>query len=203
PRPHPAPHALPTPLQRKNPPPPADPRRRMPLRPPLHLRYRQTRGHRDLEPPLQLPSTPHRLWRPAPGLTPSHRRRQRHDQLHLVDAIVALPTKLFYNTGISVSLWFVSKDRHGNGHRERRGEVLFIDARKLGTLLSRKLRQLTDDDIEKVAGTYHAWRNHDGGYHDVPGFARAVSLDEISSHNYVLTPGRYVGTEEVDLDDEP
>lgn len=129
--------------------------------------------------------------------------RKKLLEADLVDAIVALPTKLFYNTGISVSLWFVSKDRHGNGHRERRGEVLFIDARKLGTLLSRKLRQLTDDDIEKVAGTYHAWRNHDGGYHDVPGFARAVSLDEISSHNYVLTPGRYVGTEEVDLDDEP
>lgn len=121
----------------------------------------------------------------------------------LVDAIVALPTKLFYNTGISVSLWFVSKERHGNGHRERRGEVLFIDARKLGTLLSRKLRQLTDDDIEKVAGTYHAWRNYHGGYKDVPGFVRAVSFDEIASHNYVLTPGRYVGTEEAELDDEP
>lgn len=129
--------------------------------------------------------------------------RRRLLEADLVDAIVALPTKLFYNTGISVSLWFVSKDRHGNGHRERRGEVLFIDARKLGALLSRKLRQLTDADIEKIAGTYHAWRNHDGGYEDVQGFARAVSLGEIANHNYVLTPGRYVGTEEVELDDEP
>ena len=129
--------------------------------------------------------------------------RRKLVEADLVDCIVAMPDKLFFNTGIPVSLWFVSKARHGNGHRERRGEVLFIDARRLGTMESRRLRVLTDDDITKIADTYHAWRNHDGGYHDVPGFARAVSLDEISNHNYVLTPGRYVGTEEIDLDDEP
>src|SRR5699024_8093783 len=92
-RPPPAHQGLHTPPQRKNRALPADPRRRMPLRPPLHLRNRQTRGHRDLEPPLQLPSTPHRLWRPAPGLTPSHRRRQRHDQLQLAsNALFCGPT---------------------------------------------------------------------------------------------------------------
>lgn len=121
----------------------------------------------------------------------------------LVDCIVAMPDKLFFNTGIPVSLWFVSKARHGNGHRERRGEVLFIDARRLGTMESRRLRVLTDDDIAKIADTYHAWRNHDGGYEDVPGFAKAASLEEITKHDFVLTPGRYVGTAEAEADDEP
>lgn len=121
----------------------------------------------------------------------------------LVDCIVAMPDKLFFNTGIPVALWFVSKDRGGNGHRERRDEVLFIDARKLGTMESRRLRVLDDDDIAKIAGTYHAWRNHDGGYEDVPGFAKAATLDEIEKHDFVLTPGRYVGVEEAEADDEP
>lgn len=121
----------------------------------------------------------------------------------LVDCIVALPEKLFFNTGIPVALWFVSKDRHGNGHRKREGEVLFIDARKLGTMVSRKLRELTEEDIAQIAGAYHSWRNHDGGYEDVAGFAKAASLDEIAKHDYVLTPGRYVGTAEAEIDDEP
>lgn len=121
----------------------------------------------------------------------------------LVDCIVALPEKLFFNTGIPVALWFVSKDRHGNGHRKREGEVLFIDARKLGTMVSRKLRELTEADIAQIAGTYHSWRNHDGGYEDVAGFAKAASLKEIAKHDFVLTPGRYVGTAEAEADDEP
>ncbi|WP_460791327.1 N-6 DNA methylase, partial [Microbacterium lacusdiani] len=121
----------------------------------------------------------------------------------LVDCIVAMPDKLFFNTGIPVALWFVSKDRGGNGHRERRDEVLFIDARKLGTMESRRLRVLDDADIEKIAGTYHAWRNHNGGYEDIPGFAKAATLDEIEQHDFVLTPGRYVGVEEAEADDEP
>jgi len=129
--------------------------------------------------------------------------RRKIVEADLVDCIVAMPNKLFYNVQIPVTLWFVSKDRHGNGHRERRNEVLFIDARKLGTLESRRLRVLTDDDIAKIAGAYHAWRNHDGGYEDIPGFAKAASLDEIKQHNFVLTPGRYVGTEEAEADDEP
>lgn len=120
----------------------------------------------------------------------------------LVDCIVAMPDKLFFNTGIPVALWFVSKDRNGTGHRERRDEVLFIDARKIGTMESRKLRVLTDTDIEKIAGTYHAWRNHGGGYQDVPGFAKSAGLAEIEKHDFVLTPGRYVGTEAAEVDEE-
>lgn len=124
-------------------------------------------------------------------------------QAGLVDCIVAMPDKLFFNTSIPVSLWFVSKGRAGNGHRERCDEVLFIDARKLGTMESRKLRILDIEDIEKIAGTYHAWRNHDGGYEDVPGFAKAAKIEEIETHDFVLTPGRYVGTAEAEVDDEP
>jgi type I restriction enzyme M protein len=129
--------------------------------------------------------------------------RRRLVEGDLVDCIVAMPEKLFLNTGISVCLWFVSKDRHGNGHRKREGEVLFIDARRLGTMESRRLRILTSDDIAKIATTYHAWRNHDAAYEDVAGFARAASLEEITRHNFVLTPGRYVGAEEAEADDEP
>ena len=129
--------------------------------------------------------------------------RRRLVEADLVDCIVAMPDKLFFNTQIPVSLWFVSKARHGKGHRERRGEVLFIDARKLGTMETRRLRVLTDEDIAKIAGTYHAWRNHDGDYEDVPGFAKAASLDEIEKHDFVLTPGRYVGVAEAEADDEP
>ena len=129
--------------------------------------------------------------------------RRKLVEADLVDCIVAMPDKLFFNTGIPVSLWFISKDRHGNGHRQRQGEVLFIDARKLGTMESRRLRVLTDDDIAKIAGAYHAWRNHDGGFVDMPGFARAAMIEEIKQHDFVLTPGRYVGTEEAEADGEP
>ena len=102
-----------------------------------------------------------------------------------------------------MSLWFVSKDRGGNGHRKRTGEVLFIDARELGTMINRKVRVLADADVSKIADTYHEWRNADGQYEAVPGFARAVSVDEIKDHNFFLTPGRYVGAEEAQADDEP
>lgn len=129
--------------------------------------------------------------------------RRKLVEADLVDCIVAAPDKLFFNTGIPVSLWFVSKNRHGNGHRKRTGEVLFIDARKHGTMVSRRLRELSEDDIAKVAGAYHSWRNHDGEYEDVQGFCRAVSIDEIRAHDFILTPGRYVGSEDVELDDEP
>jgi type I restriction enzyme M protein len=129
--------------------------------------------------------------------------RRKLVEADLVDCIVAMPDKLFFNTGIPVALWFVSKDRGGNGHRKRKGEVLFIDARKLGAMVTRKLRELDDTDIAKISDTYHSWRNHDGGYEDVPGFAKAATLDEMKTHDFVLTPGRYVGTEEVEADDEP
>lgn len=129
--------------------------------------------------------------------------RQRLVEAGLVDCIVAMPDKLFFNTGIPVSLWFVSKGRDGNGHRARKGEVLFIDARKLGTMESRKLRVLTDDDIKKIADTYHEWRNHDGKYEDVLGFAKSASMEKIVENDFVLTPGRYVGSAEAEVDDEP
>ncbi len=119
--------------------------------------------------------------------------RRKLVEADLVDCIVALPTKLFFNTGIPVSLWLVSKDRHGNGHRKREGEVLFIDATDLGSMISRKLRELTDSDIQQISRTYHSWRNHDGDYVDVSGFARAASLGEIAKHGFILTPSRYVG----------
>ena len=129
--------------------------------------------------------------------------RRKLVEADLVDCVVAMPDKLFFNTGIPVALWFVSKDRHGNGHRKREGEVLFIDARTLGAMESRRLRVLSDDDIKRIADTYHAWRNHGGAHVDVPGFATAASVDEIRRHDFVLTPGRYVGSEEADVDSEP
>lgn len=129
--------------------------------------------------------------------------RRKLVEADLVDCIVAMPEKLFFNTGIPVSLWFVSKDRHGNGHRYRHGEVLFIDARKLGHMETRRLRVLDDEDVTKIADTYHSWRNHESGYEDVAGFAKAASLEEIQAHDFVLTPGRYVGAEEAAPDDEP
>ena len=129
--------------------------------------------------------------------------RRKLVEADLVDCIVAMPTNLFFNTAIPVSLWFVSKDRHGNGHRERRGEVLFIDARKLGRMETRRLRVLDDADIARICGTYHAWRDNGGAYANVAGFAKAACLDEIEYHDFVLTPGRYVGAEEVEADSEP
>lgn len=129
--------------------------------------------------------------------------RRKLVEADLVDCIVAMPDKLFFNTGIPVSLWFVSKDRHGNGHRKRVGEVLFIDARKLGRMETRRLRVLDDADVARIADTYHSWRNHDGGYEDVPSFAKAALLEEIAGHDFVLTPGRYVGAPEAEVDGEP
>lgn len=123
----------------------------------------------------------------------------------LVDCMVALPTQLFYSTGIPVCLWFLAKDRQNHRFRDRRGEVLFIDARNLGEMATRVHRVLTDDDIAKVAGTYHAWRGESdaGTYEDEPGFCKAASLDEIKSHDFILTPGRYVGAAATAEDAEP
>lgn len=129
--------------------------------------------------------------------------RRRLVEADLVDCIVALPDKLFFNTPISVSLWFVAKNRHGNGHRKREGEVLFIDARKLGRMESRRLRVLDNEDVARIAETYRLWRHHDGGHVDVAGFARTVSLAEISAQNFVMSPGRYVGAEDIEVDGEP
>ncbi|TIO04406.1 MAG: SAM-dependent DNA methyltransferase [Mesorhizobium sp.] len=126
----------------------------------------------------------------------------------LVDCIVALPGQLFSTTQIPVCLWFLTRDK-SNGLsrdkklRDRTGEILFIDARELGTMVSRTLKELTDEDIAKVASTYHAWREVGGRYGDVPGFAKSASFKEVADQGFVLTPGRYVGTVESDVEDEP
>ena len=122
----------------------------------------------------------------------------------VVEVMVALPPQLFFNTQIPACLWFLAKDKTKNS-RNRKGEFLFIDARKLGRLQTRVNRVFDDEDIQKIASTVHAWRQ-DGettdAYSDVPGFCKAVKLAEIAEHGYVLTPGRYVGAEETEDDDE-
>jgi type I restriction enzyme M protein len=122
-----------------------------------------------------------------------------------MDCRVALPGQLFYSTQIPVCLWFLARDKRNSGFRDRRGETLFIDARKLGSMTDRTHRELTDIDIAKVAGTYHAWRGDPDAaeYADVPGFCKAAKLDEIRGHGHVLTPGRYVGAEAAEEDAEP
>lgn len=120
----------------------------------------------------------------------------------LVDCIVNLPTKLFLNTQIPACLWFLSRNKTNGGFRERKGEILFIDARNLGYLVNRRNRNLSEDDIEKIAGTYQNWRNKpsviaseakQSAYKDIQGFAKCATIEEVKKLNYVLTPGRYVG----------
>jgi len=131
----------------------------------------------------------------------------------VVDVMVALPPQLFFNTQIPACLWFLAKDKSGapapggKRSRDRRGEVLFIDARKLGRMETRVNRVFDDEDVARIASTVHRWRadGEDGAdqpYEDVPGFCRAVKLAEIAEHGYVLTPGRYVGAEAAEDDDE-
>jgi type I restriction enzyme M protein len=139
----------------------------------------------------------------------------------LVDCMVALPGQLFYSTQIPVCLWFIARDKRngrpsavlrpaqddssGHSFRDRRGEILFIDARRLGAMVDRTHREMTDDDIAQIADTYHAWRGDQDcqqEYEDVPGFCKAATLDEIRGHNYILTPGRYVGMAAAEEDDE-
>jgi len=126
----------------------------------------------------------------------------------LVDCIIALPGQLFYTTPIPVCLWFLTRNKGTDkerGFRARQGETLFIDARKLGELTDRTHRELTDDDIARIAGTYHAWRGEKdtGTYEDVPAFCKSATLKEIEAHGHVLTPGRYVGAEEIEDDGVP
>ena len=132
-------------------------------------------------------------------------------EANLVDCMVALPGQLFYSTQIPVCLWFIARDKRNGRFRDRRGETLFIDARNLGTMIDRVHRELTEEDIQKIAGTYHAWRgdisvqanSNSPQYKDIPGFCKSATLDEIRKHDYILTPGRYVGAPEVKDDSEP
>ncbi len=127
----------------------------------------------------------------------------------LVDCMVALPGQLFFGTQIPACLWFIARDKSGKRSkggktlRDRRGDVLFIDARKLGTMVSRTQKELTDEDITRVASTYHAWRGEIDGFEDIRGFCKSATLDDIRGHGHVLTPGRYVGAEDGNDEDEP
>src|ERR1035437_4254550 len=124
----------------------------------------------------------------------------------LVDCMVALPGQLFYSTQIPVCLWFIARDKKNGRFRDRRGKTLFIDARKLGTMTDRVHRELLDDDIRKIADTYHAWRGDKDckkKYKDVPGFCQSATVEDIRQHDHILTPGRYVGAADLEGDGEP
>lgn len=130
----------------------------------------------------------------------------------LVDCMIALPGQLFYTTQIPVCLWFLTKNKkaavvpghNDSNHRNRQGETLFVDARNMGSMISRIHKELTTDDIAEIARTYHAWRGEakDGEYNDIPGFCKAATIEDIKANDYVLTPGRYVGAAEVEDDGE-
>lgn len=115
----------------------------------------------------------------------------------LVDCIITMPPNLFYNVTIPVCLWFISKKREN-----RKDKILFIDARKMGTMVTRKHRELSDEEIKQIYDTYHNWRD-EKGYQDIQGFCKAADIEEVRGHEYILTPGRYVGIEEVEDDGEP
>ena len=130
--------------------------------------------------------------------------RQNMIEADLVDCIVALPGQLFYNTQIPVCLWFVTRSKNDGNTRHRPAETLFIDARQMGQMVDRKHRELTEEDIARIAATYHKWRGDgQGEYEDIAGFCKASNADEIRGHGYVLTPGRYVGYVEPEDDGEP
>ncbi len=124
----------------------------------------------------------------------------------VVDCMIALPGQLLYSTQIPACLWFLARNKNsGKRCRNRRGEVLFIDARRLGHMVDRTRKEFSDEDISKIAGTYHSWRGEPeaGNYEDVPGFCKAATLEKIREHNHVLTPGRYVGTAAAKDEGEP
>ena len=132
--------------------------------------------------------------------------RQQLIEDDIIDCMITLPGQLFYTVQIPVCLWFVTRNKQADsqkGFRDRSGETLFIDARKMGHLVDRVHRELSSEEIQNIAHTYHHWRNQQGSYQDQPGFCKSATLDDIKQHDYVLTPGRYVGAEAVEDDDEP
>jgi type I restriction enzyme M protein len=114
-----------------------------------------------------------------------------------------LPKQLFYNTGIPACIWFIDRDKGGNGDRERKNEVLFIDASEIGHMRDRTHREFKEEDIKKISDIYHTWKKKDGDYEDVKGLCKSSTLEEIEKNNWVLTPGRYVGIPEVEDDGIP
>jgi len=118
----------------------------------------------------------------------------------VVDCMVALPTQLFFNTQIPACLWFLARNRTNGKFRNRKEEILFIDARKTGALVTRKNKAFTDEDISKISEVYHRWRSKDGKYEDIQGFCKSATFKEVEDNNFVLTPGRYVGTEDIEDD---
>ncbi|MCF6336302.1 MAG: SAM-dependent methyltransferase [Spirochaetales bacterium] len=134
--------------------------------------------------------------------------RQKMIENDHVDCMIALPGQLFYTTQIPVCLWFLSKNKKTDkehGYRDRQGQTLFIDARQKGFMADRTHKEFSAEDIADIAKTYHAWRGEekDGAYEDVPGFCKSAGIDEIKSHSYVLTPGRYVGAAAIEDDGIP
>lgn len=117
----------------------------------------------------------------------------------LVDCIVTLPDKLFYNTQISACLWFIARNKKNQRFRDRKGEVLFIDARKMGVMIDRRHKELREEEVKKISDTYHAWRSEGGKYEDIPGFCQGATIEEIKKHKYALVPGRYSGCSPPDL----
>ena len=123
----------------------------------------------------------------------------------MVDCMIALPGQLFYTTQIPVCLWFVTRNKQNGKFRSRTGQTLFVDARKMGSLIDRTHRELAEEDIQKIASTYHAWRGEQdtGEYADIAGFCKSETIEKVKEHGYVLTPGRYVGAAEIEDDGIP
>lgn len=126
--------------------------------------------------------------------------RKKMIESGIIDCMIALPSQLFYNTMIPACLWFLSRNKTNGKFRDRSNEILFIDTRKLGTMINRRTRELTDADIALISETYHEWRSKNGNYADKQGFCRSATIKEIESNNFVLTPGRFVGSED-EIDD--